>query len=131
MLSQYSKEKRIQALHTFQSIKETIDHIIDWNRNIKDAEYFYSSESGMQLLAANCMLITAIGEGINKINKLLPDFLESQFPGIPWKAVIGMRNHIAHGYFEIDADLVYEAVKQDIPILSQTISRAIILLNQI
>ncbi|MDE5828248.1 MAG: DUF86 domain-containing protein [Duncaniella sp.] len=25
-----------------------------------------------------------------------------------------MRNHIAHGYFEIDADMVYEAVSSDI-----------------
>lgn len=78
----------------------------------------------MQLLAANCTLITAIGEGINRINKILPDFLKSNFPGIPWHAIIGMRNHIAHGYFELDADIVFEAVKNDIPPLKEIIQKA-------
>ncbi len=36
-----------------------------------------------------------------------------------------MRNHIAHGYFELDADMVYEAVKNDIPPLADTINEAI------
>ena len=36
-----------------------------------------------------------------------------------------MRNHIAHGYFELDADLVLEAVKEEIPILKLTIEKAI------
>lgn len=76
---------------------------------------YYSSPNGMQLLAANCTLITAIGEGINRINRVIPNFLESNFPEIPWHAIVGMRNHIAHGYFELDADIVFEAVKNDIP----------------
>lgn len=75
----------------------------------------------MQLLAANCTLITAIGEGINRINRILPDYLLSEFPEVPWKAIIGMRNHIAHGYFELDAELVFEAIQTDIPALLATI----------
>lgn len=79
----------------------------------------------MQLLAANCTLITAIGEGINRVNRILPNFLQSNFPDIPWYAVVGMRNHIAHGYFELDADIVFEAVKNDIPPLKEIIQKAI------
>lgn len=79
----------------------------------------------MQLLAANCTLITAIGEGINRVNRILPNFLQSNFPDIPWYAVVGMRNHIAHGYFELDADIVFEAVKNDIPSLKEIIQKAI------
>ncbi|MBD5367461.1 MAG: DUF86 domain-containing protein [Bacteroides sp.] len=36
-----------------------------------------------------------------------------------------MRNHIAHGYFELDADVVFQAVKNDIPPLQETIQKAI------
>lgn len=78
----------------------------------------------MQLLAANCTLITAIGEGINRINRVIPNFLESNFPEIPWHAIVGMRNHIAHGYFELDADIVFEAVKNAIPPLKEIIQKA-------
>ncbi len=40
-----------------------------------------------------------------------------------------MRNHIAHGYFELDADIVYEAVKNDIPQLYESIKNAICILK--
>lgn len=51
----------------------------------------------------------------------MPDYLLSEFPEVPWKAIIGMRNHIAHGYFELDAELVFEAIQTDIPALLATI----------
>lgn len=77
------------------------------------------------MLAANCTLITAIGEGINRINRVEPDFLSSNFPDVPWIDIIGMRNRIAHGYFELDADIVLDAVKNGVPPLRETICRAI------
>ena len=71
------------------------------------------------------MLLTAIGEGINRIKRSLPEFLESTYPDIPWKAIVGMRNHIAHGYFELDAEIVYETVSTNIPSLHDAIKEAI------
>lgn len=85
----------------------------------------------MQLLAANCTLITAIGEGVNRINRIFPDFLQSHFPDIPWRDIIGMRNRIAHGYFELDAELVFETIQHDMPPLSDVVSRAIDLCNDL
>ena len=35
-------------------------------------------------------------------------------PEIPWPDVIGMRNHIAHGYFDINGYLVFSTVKDDL-----------------
>jgi len=103
----------------------TIEQLVEWNQNICSSEEYYASQSGMQLLAANCTLITAIGEGVNRINRMLPGFLTEYLPEVPWRAIIGMRNHLAHGYFEVDADVVYEAVKTDIPPLCEAISKAI------
>ena len=125
MLSKYSDTDKDRALLTLQSIEKTIDELIEWNKHIHSVEDYYSTQTGMQLLAANCTLITAIGEGVNRINRILPEYLSTAFPDIPWRAIIGMRNHIAHGYFELDADLVFEAVKEEIPVLDRTIAKAI------
>ena len=35
-------------------------------------------------------------------------------PEIPWIDVIGIRNHIAHGYFDIDGDIVFDIVKNNL-----------------
>ena len=113
--SSYSDSDKTRALQTLESIEETIVQILDWNKDINSVDDYYSTLSGTQLLVANCTLITAIGEGVNRINRVLPEFLQSEFPEIPWKAIIGMRNHIAHGYFELDAEIVYETIKSEIP----------------
>lgn len=110
---------------TLISIAETITNLIEWNKNIASVDDYYSSPAGMQLLAANCTLITAIGEGVNRINRLVPGFLSSNFPDIPWPDIIGMRNRIAHGYFELDADIVLDAVKNGIPPLQDAILKAV------
>lgn len=73
MASQYSeKEIYERILLTLNSIYDTIEKLIEWNQGINSSEDYYSSPTGMQLLAANCTLITAIGEGINRINRITP-----------------------------------------------------------
>lgn len=116
---------REKILLTLQSINETIEHLIDWNQNVLSSEFYYESPTGMQLLAANCTLITAIGEGVNRINRILPEFLSSNFPDTPWREIIGMRNRIAHGYFELDAEIIFDSIKNDFPALAEVIQSAI------
>ena len=65
-------------------------------------------------LAASCMLIEAIGEGVKQIDRLTQSRLLIERPEIPWQDVIGIRNHIAHGYFDIDGDIVLDVIKNNL-----------------
>lgn len=65
-------------------------------------------------LAANCMMIEAIGEGFKKIDSKTKRQLLPTRPEIPWKQVMGMRDHIAHGYFDINSDLVWDTIQNDL-----------------
>lgn len=95
-------------------IRTAILQLKDWNSNIISSDDYYSSPDGMKNLAASCMLIEAIGEGIKQIDKITDGRLLVNRPEIPWKDVIGIRNHIAHGYFDIDGDMVLDVVKNDL-----------------
>lgn len=53
----------------------------------------------------------------------LPEPLRTLAPEIPWAEIIGMRNVIVHGYFEIDTDIVWDAVIRDVPALKPTVER--------
>ena len=46
-------------------------------------------------------------------------------PDIPWPKIIGMRNVLVHGYFEIDAAIVWEAATRDLPALKPAIERLV------
>ena len=72
-------------------------------------------------MAASCMLIEAIGESVKLIDKMTDGKLLVARPEIPWEDVIGMRNHIAHGYFDIDGDIVFDVVKNNLDDLQDAI----------
>lgn len=109
-----SSNKRYRVLTIFKQIETAIHQLTEWNETITSTDDYYLSDSGMQKLAASCMLIEAIGESINQIDQITEGSLLPERPEIPWRDVIGMRNHIAHGYFDIDADVVLTVVKNDL-----------------
>ena len=55
--------------------------------------------------------------GIKQVDKATEGKLLIKRPEIPWKDVIGIRNHIAHGYFDIDGEMVLDVVKNDLDTL--------------
>ncbi len=115
----YPKQKRI--LETLHQIKEAIFLLQKWNQEVTKVDDYLLSPDGMKNLAASCMLIESIGEGFKKIDKDTNSQLLSLWPSIPWKAVKGMRDQIAHGYFNIDAEVVFNTVKNDLdPLLQAT-----------
>lgn len=79
------------------------------------------SPSGMQKLAANCMLIEAIGEAVKQIDKRVGSEFLNQRPEIPWRDVMSMRNHIAHGYFDLDDAYVLSVIQNDLRPLAEAI----------
>lgn len=103
-----------RAYNIFLQIRDVILQVLEWNKNVQSSEDYYSSPDGMKNLAASCMLIEAIGEGIKQIDKLTQSKLLNERPEIPWEDVIGIRNHIAHGYFDIDGEIVFDIVKNNL-----------------
>ena len=107
-----SSNKRVHSI--LLQLHKAIKQLQTWNENVVSPDDYYTSPEGMKNLAASCMLIEAIGEGIKKIDELTEAHLLPGRPEIPWKDVIGMRNHIAHGYFDIDGGLVFDVVKNNL-----------------
>ena len=108
-------------MSTLEQINTAIVQLKEWNADVNSAEDYYLSSSGMQKLAANCMLIEAIGEGVKRIDQLTRGQLLPERPEIPWIDVMGIRNHIAHGYFDIDGYLIYDTIKHDLDDLQKAI----------
>ena len=111
-MTEYTLSNRIAG--TLLQIKKAIVQLQDWNKDIQNVDVYYSTPDGMKNLAASCMLIEAIGEGVKQIDKLTQSRLLDERPEIPWQDVIGIRNHIAHGYFDIDGDIVLDVIKNNL-----------------
>ena len=104
-----------------KQIRESIHNLGLWNAPYSDVNEMLISPDGVKTLAADCMLIEAIGEGFKRIDERTNQMLLPSRPEIPWKAVKGMRDHIAHGYFDINNELVWDVVKNDLPDLRDAV----------
>lgn len=55
--------------------------------------------------------------------RALPESVRALGPDVPWPKIIGMRNVLVHGYFEVDTDIVWDAANRDVPALKPAIER--------
>ena len=94
---------------------QTVERILANSETITSPSFYLLTPSGMERLESTCMLLIAIGEGVKGVDKLTDKKLLSFYPGMDWKGVMGMRDIIAHHYFDLDAAVVFEVVKNNLP----------------
>jgi len=62
-----------------------------------------------------------IGEAV----KMLPRDLRDRHPDVAWREIAGLRDVIAHAYFALDSDILWDAVERDVPALLDAVRRII------
>jgi uncharacterized protein with HEPN domain len=60
----------------------------------------------------------------------VPEEVRVLAPDIPWARIIGMRNVLVHGYFDIDTDVVWDAARRDVPALKSVFQRLLQVLGE-
>lgn len=89
--------------------------------SIRSPDDFLADEEGRNRLDGICMVLMAVGEAFRQLDLKTKGEWLSRYPQIPWRDVIGVRNVIAHGYFDIDAEQVFNICRDDIPHLIETV----------
>ncbi len=64
-------------------------------------------------------LVLATVQGLTKQS------LKTQYPDVEWKAISGTRNILAHVYWGVDLDIIWDVVQHDLPVLNKQ-ARAIL-----
>lgn len=113
------------ALDSLNKIKGVIETIIARTVFIKDSNDLLCSPDGMLRLDALCMNLIALGEAVKGLDKQTRGELLPLYPDIYWSGVMRMRDKIAHHYFEIDTDVVFSTIEEDIPQMKVIIERMI------
>jgi len=79
-----------------------------------DKQEFYNSNL-MQVYALH--MLQVIGEALKNI----PQHIKDSHPEIAWSKIIGMRNIIVHGYFNIDNAELWNTITDDLPTLKEQV----------
>jgi uncharacterized protein with HEPN domain len=60
---------------------------------------------------------------IGEASKNVPEEIRSVYPDLPWRDMTGLRNIIVHQYFEINLDVIWKVIQNDLPNLERQIHR--------
>ena len=58
-------------------------------------------------------LVEIIGEAASRVSTPTRE----KYPQIPWRAMVGMRNRLIHGYDQVDLNLLWNTLEMDLPVL--------------
>lgn len=62
-----------------------------------------------------------IGEAAGRVSRET----KQRNPTVPWDEIVGMRNRLIHGYFDVNLDVVWETISHDLPELLADIDRVL------
>lgn len=100
--------------------KGRLEHILQAIERIKR----YTLGKTFEDFIANDMMYYAVVKNIEilgEASNMLTEEFRLSHPQTPWKQVNGMRNYIVHEYFQVDNNVVWDVITNDLPILEYQI----------
>ncbi len=103
------KGDKARLFHILDAISEIEDYIHDLDFD----KFFRASMARF----ASIKQLEIIGEAANHIS---PELIE-KYPDVEWRKIIALRNILIHEYFGVDAKIVWDIIKEDLPNLKLSI----------
>ena len=97
-----------------QHICERIERIQEYTSGGRSA--FFQSHMVQDAVVRNLQTLAESTQRLSLVTK-------NSDPSVPWRAIAGFRNVLAHDYLEIDLNVVWSVVERDLPTLASSIQR--------
>lgn len=100
-----------------QRIPDYLEHILEAIERIDlyladtDEVTFLNDRKTQDAVIRNFEII---GEASHNIERYHAEFAANH-PDVPWTVVYAMRNRVAHGYFNVDLEMVWKTIHVDLP----------------
>lgn len=102
-------------LEPLRHILDEIQFLVDETRGLTKEEFLQDPVR----LRAFVRSLEIIGQAV----KSLPRDFRDRHPDVEWSQIAGMRDHLIHGYFSVDYDIVWNAVTTKVTELQDHIRR--------
>ena len=96
-------------------ILDAIESIENYTKGMSENEFLSNSMAHDAVVRQ----IEIIGEAARNVS----DEFQNKHPNLPWTRMIGIRNKITHEYFNVNYAIVWDTVKDDLPLLKKSIKK--------
>ncbi len=101
----------------FHDILESIDETEEFIRGMSFEDFLGDRKTTNAVIRS----LEVIGEAAKNI----PDSIKDKFLDVPWWKMAGMRNKLIHEYFGVDLEIVWQAIKEDLPFVKPLIEKVL------
>ena len=112
--------------------RQLLLHMLDYADQIEEANNMFHAT--VETLDTNSVYRNAVAMCVLQIGglagKLTEDFRDATSDEIPWRAVRGLQNIVAHTYGKVDSNSLWETITGDIPELKAFCLRQVELLEE-
>ncbi len=101
-----------------------VRHILDAAREVLEfstGKSRFDLDTDRMLNLSLVHLLEIIGEAAVGVSA---EF-RTKYPNVPWNEIVGMRNRLIHSYYDIDLDIVWRTIEEDIPPLVTELEKII------
>lgn len=102
-------------LQVLNKISDHISAVISYCNNCNSLDDFQAEPMRVEACVFNLMQIGELAK------TALSDEVKESITTIPWKQLYGMRNRIVHGYSGVDMRIVWDTIRDDLPVLKDEI----------
>ncbi len=103
----------IRMRHVLDASREAVSFIAGKNRQDLDAS--------RMLTLSLVKDVEILGEAASKVS----EEVKRECPDIPWRDIIAMRNRLIYGYFDVDLNIVWQTVTDELPRIIQQLEKSL------
>jgi uncharacterized protein with HEPN domain len=107
------KDDAVRLRHMLDAAREALSFAEGITRSSLDTD--------RKLTLALVKSVEIMGEAASKVTGQC----RASLPQIPWADITGMRNRLIHAYFDIDLDILWKTLTEDIPPLLEGLEKAV------
>ena len=97
----------------FEDIIQAAQKINEYTESLSFDEF----KSDSKTYDAVIRNLEIIGEAVKKI----PENIRTKYPSIEWRRIAGLRDILIHEYFGVDAEIVWDVIKNKVPVLEKQV----------
>ena len=105
-------------------MRDDLERLYDIKESIEKIEKYFDKNKIIRdelLQAAIVRYLEIIGEA----SRSLKEETKTKSPETEWPKIISFRNFIVHNYFDVDWEIIYKVIEEDIPKLKEQIEKLI------
>ena len=104
-------EDVVRLHHMLDACRKAIDFTKNCSR--------FDLDKDEKLVLAVVRLLEVLGEAAKNVS----EECRQQYPAIPWRQIAGTRDRLIHGYFDVDLDIVWKILTNDLPGLAANLEK--------